>query len=126
MFFASSVTISTSIVTKEAFGQNTYNPVSDCFDQNGSKQDLDYLASRGDFEEAIPKDQVLVSVAKSINLPMQTELDLSNVIERQKSLSDDNGIKLFNEISNLLASSGFTADQQNNLNNCFSNIPVYP
>src|SRR4051812_17028466 len=95
---ASSVAISTSIVTKEALGQNTYEPVSDCFKQNGSLQDLDYRASVGDFESAIPGDQVFVNVAKSINLPMQGTVDLYILIEKQKSLSDDNGSKLFDDI----------------------------
>ena len=116
---------SSYIVTKKAFGQNTYNPVKDCIDQNGSPQDQDYQGSRFDFDTGIPKDQVLISLAKSINLPMQGTLDLSNLIQKQTSLSQDNANKLFPEISNLLASSGFTTDQQNNLYNCFINIPFY-
>jgi len=109
-----------SIVTKEAFGQNTYNPVKDCFDQNGSPQDQSYQDSRTNFDLAIPSDQVFVSLAKTYNLPMQGTADLSKLIAT--NYSADDGEKLFNEISNLLSSSGFTTDQQNNLYQCFLNL----
>ena len=51
---------------------------------------------------------------------MQGTADLSKLIAT--NYSADDGEKLFNEISNLLSSSGFTTDQQNNLYQCFLNL----
>jgi hypothetical protein len=125
MLLAASVAISISIVTKEALGQNPYDTVNVCFKQNGSLQDQGYITSVGHFESAIHNDQVFVNVAKSINLPLQSTVDLSVLIAKQNYLSEDNVNKIFDEIDKLLASSGFNADQQNNLDNCFGNIPTH-
>ena len=51
---------------------------------------------------------------------MQGTADLSKLIAT--NYSADDGEKLFNEISNLLSSSGFTTDQQNNLYQCFLSL----
>jgi hypothetical protein len=99
---------------------NIYNPVRDCFDQNKNAQDQDCQDSRTDFDLAIPGDQVFVSLAKTYDLPMQGTADLSKLIAT--NYSADDGEKLFNEISNLLSSSGFTTDQQNNLYQCFLSL----
>ena len=63
---------------------------------------------------------MFVSLAKTYNLPMQGTADLSKLITT--NYSADDGEKLFNEISNLLSSSGFTTDQQNNLYQCFLSL----
>ena len=67
---SSATAISYYIGINEAFAQNTYNPVRDCFDQNESPQDQNYQDSRTDFDLAIPGDQVFVSIAKTYDLPM--------------------------------------------------------
>jgi len=119
LLVASSVTILSSIVKNEAFAQ--MDPVDFCLNSNGSQQDSAYSQAINNFIQAVPNDQVLVNIAHSHNLPFSSTYDLTPLL-RSNALTSNDLDNISEQISNLLASAGFTSSQQNGLHSCIMGI----
>jgi len=118
LLVASSVTI-LSFVKNEAFAQ--MDPVDFCLNSNGSQQDSAYSQAINNFIQAVPNDQVLVNIAHSHNLPFSSTYDLTPLL-RSNALTSNDLDNISEQISNLLASAGFTSSQQNGLHSCIMGI----
>jgi len=118
LLVASSVTIF-SFVNNETFAQ--MDPVDFCLINNGSQQDSAYSQAINNFIQAVPNDQVLVNIAHSHNLPFSSTYDLTPLL-RSNALTSNDLDNISEQISNLLASAGFTSSQQNGLHSCIMGI----
>lgn len=118
LLVASSVTIF-SFVNNEAFAQ--MDPVDFCLINNGSQRDSAYSQAINNFIQAVPNDQVLVNIAHSHNLPFSSTYDLTPLL-RSNALTSNDLDNISEQISNLLASAGFTSSQQNGLHSCIMGI----
>jgi hypothetical protein len=118
LLVASSVTI-LSFVKNEAFAQ--MDPVDFCLNSNGSQRDSAYSQAINNFIQAVPNDQVLVNIAHSHNLPFSSTYDLTPLL-RSNALTSNDLDNISEQISNLLASAGFTSSQQNGLHSCIMGI----
>jgi len=115
-----SVTI-LSFVKEKTFAQ-TSDPVTTCFLQNGSFQDLAYQHSEDVFDKSLPNDQVINNIAASVGYPGPIRNTSDLYVLLTGNLSSDNLNQIENEISSILAAAGFTAGQQQNLNDCIDNV----
>jgi len=120
MLLASSVAI-LSFVKEKSFAQ-TSDPVTNCFLANGSFQDAAYQQSVDVFDKALPNDQTLKNIAASVGDPNPIRNTNDLYVLLTGNLSSDNLNQVENEISSLLAAAGFTAGQQENLNDCIDNV----
>jgi len=118
LLVASSVTIF-SFVKNDAFAQ--MDPVDFCLINNGSQRDSAYSQAINNFIQAVPNDQVLVNIAHSHNLPFSSTYDLTPLL-RSNALTSNDLDNISEQISNLLASAGFTSSQQNGLHSCIMGI----
>jgi len=126
--FATTVAISTSVVTKDAFSQDI-NPAENCFIANTPptppRDTQSYIQSVHNFIHALPNDQALTNIATSVGLgPINSISDLWGLISNPNApeLTAENNNQFNNVILALLNTSGFDQDHQTVIDLCMISI----
>jgi len=118
ILLATSVAISTSVVTQKAFAAD---PVSSCFILYAIVNPA-YFQAEQNFVNSLPNDQVLTKLSAQVgNGPIQNNVDLSNLLQNP-NLTLGSGKEIKKEITNLIAAAGFPSLQQTELVSCMNEI----
>jgi hypothetical protein len=118
ILLATSVAISTSVVTQKAFAAD---PVSSCFILYAIGNPA-YFQAEQNFVNSLPNDQVLTKLSAQVgNGPIQNNVDLSNLLQNP-NLTLGSGKEIKKEITNLIAAAGFPSLQQTELVSCMNEI----
>ena len=103
MLLATTVAISTSVVTKDAFA---VDPISSCFIANAIINPSYYQAEQN-FINSLPNDKLFTKLSAEVgNGPIQNNADLSNLLQNPNLILGDQK-EIQNEIANLPAAAGF-------------------
>ncbi len=118
ILLAATVALSTSGVTKDAFAAD---PITNCFSANAIANPA-YFQAVQNFKNAIPNDQLLISVAANAHVnPPQNEAELYALLTNPNLIVDyKNDVK--GAINSLLEGAGFAPLQLDALKTCVREI----